>query len=98
MYLAQNGEVDAVELLLKKGANPNAKTKAGMTALLYAVKGNSIQTVKENQIKVVELLLGKGADVNAHVEADTTDREVTDLTALMIGATSLNVPLVTLLL
>jgi len=46
-----------VELLLKKGANVNAKDKYGGTALMYAaVKGHK---------EVVELLIENGADVNA---------------------------------
>ncbi len=56
-YRAYWGDVESVELLLKAGANINAKDKAGMTALHQAVSSNI-----EN-LRVVELLVEAGVNV-----------------------------------
>jgi ankyrin repeat protein len=51
MYAAMYASSDCVELLLEKGADPNAKSKSGVTALMPAV----------GQADKVKLLLSKGA-------------------------------------
>ena len=59
-----NGHVEVVEALLAKGADINAKTKIGWTALIGAsLKGH---------VEVVKLLLAKGADINATTEDGRT--------------------------
>ena len=53
---AYYGDLSEVKRLLDTGAEVNAKTKDGQTALIYAsIKGDP---------KVVEMLLAKGAEVN----------------------------------
>ena len=54
---SRNGFKDVVELLLKAGADVNAKSKGGWTALMYASNND--------RKDVVELLLKAGADINA---------------------------------
>ena len=54
-----------VRLLVERGANVNAKTKSGRTALMAA---SACQAAEES----VKLLLGKGADVNAVQQTGTT--------------------------
>ncbi|MGC2423670.1 MAG: ankyrin repeat domain-containing protein [Nitrospirota bacterium] len=51
------GDVEAVKSCLAKGADVNAKDKAGGTALMVAINNNHAD--------VVRLLVDKGADVNA---------------------------------
>ena len=53
MLASDKGNLEAVKLLLDKGAEVNAKNKDGKTALLVA-----------SNLEVVKLLLDKGADVN----------------------------------
>ncbi|HVW86306.1 MAG TPA: ankyrin repeat domain-containing protein, partial [Bryobacteraceae bacterium] len=55
MYAAAYGSAEGVELLLKRGANPNAKNDFDATALLWAA----------NDPAKARLLIAKGADVNA---------------------------------
>ena len=58
MTAARTGKVDAVTLLLDRGANVNAKdTVRAQTALMWAVT--------ENHPDIVKLLVARGADVNA---------------------------------
>jgi ankyrin repeat protein len=49
--------VDIVKFLLARGADINAQTESGATALIYAVS--------HHQPEVVEVLIKAGADVNA---------------------------------
>lgn len=49
--------VNIVKFLLARGADINAQTESGATALIYAVS--------HNQPEVVEVLIKAGADVNA---------------------------------
>lgn len=49
------GGADCVKLLLEKGANPNAATGTGATALMWAIP----------DMEKVQLLVARGADVNA---------------------------------
>jgi ankyrin repeat protein len=56
---AQFGKIDAVKLLLKRGANVNGRTAAGLTPLLAACDTDAPSA------EVVQLLLSSGADVSA---------------------------------
>lgn len=56
MYAAQYGNEKVVEILLKRGANPNLTNEFGRTALMIA-SGNCFT-------KVMQVLLEYGADVN----------------------------------
>jgi ankyrin repeat protein len=54
LMIANN--VETAEILLKHGANPNAKDRFGLTPLMVASA--------ENRIEVVKILVNSGADVN----------------------------------
>ena len=61
-------EADGIQLLIEQGANVNAKTKAGRTALMQAIDGpkefdNDKHVVYSPEI--AKLLIASGADVNA---------------------------------
>jgi ankyrin repeat protein len=62
MHAAAIGSVDAMTLLLDKGADVNARSAARATALMWAVTSEA----------KVRLLLDRGADVNAVSEAGRT--------------------------
>jgi hypothetical protein len=68
----RKGEVAVVELLLARGANKNAKTEQGHTALMLAAL--------DNKVAMVELLL------RHRVDKDATQRH--GLTALIIAASN----------
>jgi len=70
MAASINGDKEIVELLLNKGANPNAKGADDFTSLMGASS--------EGNKEIVEILLKKGADVNA--------KNVFGQTALMSAA------------
>ena len=57
MVAAACGHLAMVQALLAKGAEVNAKTPGGWTALMNAAEGG--------HLAVVQALLDKGADVNA---------------------------------
>ena len=57
IHSAKNGTLSEIELLIKKGADVNAKDGSWSTPLHSAVKGNNFEVVK--------LLISKGANVNA---------------------------------
>jgi ankyrin repeat protein len=68
--VAGGESLDVVHLLLDRGADVNAKTKHGWTALMSAGM--------EGQTEVAKALIAKGADVNARTD--------TGLTPLMLPA------------
>ena len=66
MTAARTGSLDAVRLLIDRGATVNAKEKErGQTALMWAVL--------ENHPEVARLLIEKGADVNAQTNVVIPD-------------------------
>ncbi|KAL4882444.1 hypothetical protein BJY04DRAFT_207002 [Aspergillus karnatakaensis] len=54
---SRNGDQEAVELLLRKGADVDARNNNGWTPLLWAVD--------KNFLEVVQILLANGADIHA---------------------------------
>jgi ankyrin repeat protein len=56
MWAAANRHTEAVDLLLKAGANPNTASKSGFTPLVFATE--------EGDAKTVASLLAAGADIN----------------------------------
>jgi ankyrin repeat protein len=63
-YAAFNGHAEIVEYLLKRGAEIDAKTENGSTALLIAARNGHIQ--------VIDVLLKRQADPNIATENDET--------------------------
>jgi ankyrin repeat protein len=61
-YAATYGSVDSVRVLLERGADPNARNRAGATPLIYGAYN----------IDRAHLLVEKGADVNAHAQNGVT--------------------------
>lgn len=62
---AEAGHVEIVNLLLKRGAVPNGKTKRGRTALIAATAGEDTMTTSAERIEMVRRLLEAGANPNA---------------------------------
>jgi ankyrin repeat protein len=58
------GNPEAVMMLLKRGADPNAKAEGGMTALMFAAEGGDVLLVK--------LLVLNGADLELSYMEETT--------------------------
>lgn len=58
--VAQQGDIDAVELLLTAGADPNARNKLGMTPVHVAVLAQA-----QSYDAVIRALAAAGADMNA---------------------------------
>src|SRR5579862_2680450 len=70
MTSARTGKVEAVKLLLDRGANVNAKDpEHSQTPLMWAVI--------ENNLDVAKLLIERGADINAHTAVTVTKGEFT---------------------
>jgi ankyrin repeat protein len=64
------GDLNLMNLLLYRGADPNTPTLAGTTALMAAagvnwMEGQTFTESKESLLDAVKLCLEKGADVNA---------------------------------
>ena len=58
------GNAEALMLLLKRGADPNAKAEGGMTALMFAAEGGNLMLVK--------MLVLNGADPDLTFMEDTS--------------------------
>jgi cytohesin len=90
MWAASEGHLDVVDLLIRKGANVNAATKNGFTALVFA-------TLKDNA-SAVRRLLAAGADPNYALPdqtrlltAATSNRSYAAAVALLDGGADPNV-------
>jgi ankyrin repeat protein len=66
MWAAAEGNVEAVEVLIKAGADFRARLSSGYTPLLFAVR--------EGRIGVVRALLKAGEDVNATIQTEKTGK------------------------
>ena len=80
MAAARAGQVGAMELLLRRGADPNRPDPAGQTALMNAVGSRSINAVR--------LLLAHGADPTAVGHTGGVTRSVMGF-ALEVGDTDI---------
>ena len=69
MWAARRGDNQAVDILLKAGANPNLITRRSMSALLYAV---------QSSLTCVRLLLDAGADPTQKDDEDNNAMFYTD--------------------
>jgi uncharacterized protein len=71
MRAARNGDLPLMRLLLEKGADPNRRTRAGMTALLFSMAPGRRKSAKD-AVEAVKACLDGGADVNAVNEVGET--------------------------
>ena len=60
-----NGNIDVVKMLLEKGANVNAKSTGGVTALMA-------ESLDQSKVDIAKLLIDKGAEVNAKTKVGVT--------------------------
>jgi ankyrin repeat protein len=67
---AESGDIPVMQLLLGKGADPKAVTKAGVTALMVAAGMGHKPTIRggEQPIEAMKICLDKGANINAATE------------------------------
>lgn len=78
MYACKHNAVEAINFLLEKGANINAKDKIGFTPLMCAVRSG--------RYKLCQMLLHKGADVNSISKVAIVRKDVKiRITALTIS-------------
>ena len=63
IYSGTTSSVETVKILIDNGANVNAQTNEGVTALMYATMFSN--TTLTSNIETVKLLLDHGADVNS---------------------------------
>ncbi len=66
----EHGNIEIVRLLLKKGANVNAKTNYKKTPILMLEE--SFDDEESSTIEILRLLISKGAEVNAQTEEKET--------------------------
>jgi ankyrin repeat protein len=64
MWAAARGQLDSLRCLIARGANVNAVTPSGVTALMAAAGASKI--LRGVPAACVQFLLRKGADLNAH--------------------------------
>ena len=64
---AKSADIPLMQLLLEKGADPKAVTKAGVTALMVAAGMGHSKPIRggEEPIEAMKLCLEKGVDINA---------------------------------
>jgi ankyrin repeat protein len=60
----QNGRVNAIDFLLKKGANPNQRDAQGETPLLFMIGSFRDDVTIETRKRLLGILLENGADPN----------------------------------
>ena len=63
---ATEGKIAMMDVVLKAGADPNAKNESGMTALRH------VAWTGKNQVNVMKRLIAAKADVNLAAEDDST--------------------------
>jgi len=84
---ATEGKIAMMDVVLKAGADPNAKDEDGMTALRH------VAWTGKNQVNVTKRLIAAKADVNL-----TADDDWTPLIQVMYADTSVAVPVAQLLM
>jgi hypothetical protein len=72
MMAAYQGNLQVVDMLVRNGANVDARNSAGSTALHFAAGGVLVSKLYRGSPAVVAYLLDHGADVNAHNDTGTT--------------------------
>lgn len=68
-----------VKFLLKKGANPNIKSKIGTTALFYSIIYSNFNYLTKDDPKYVRILLKYGADPNIPYCAPKTEGSISPI-------------------
>lgn len=72
LLAAQLNKYDDVKKALDAGADVNARSKNGLTALMYNVLTANTKIKGEEITKIIRLLIQRGADVNAQDNLGTT--------------------------
>jgi uncharacterized protein len=65
-----------VELFLRRGADPNVRSRKGWTALMYAVETDATMVVEGSTTEIVKLLMMHGADPGLKNPAGETAADI----------------------
>lgn len=96
LYAAFECDFNMLKVLVENGADMNARSSAGLTALMLAVMKSNVQSAEqEHTVEIIDFLIEKGADINAKSYNVYT---LIDRTALMIATAAGNIDAVTALI
>lgn len=95
IYAAACDDIETVKLLVENGANVNARTSDGLTALMYAVMVMVSDVEREHTVELIDFLIDKGANIN---EKSYDSYNLIAITALMFATMNGNIEAVAALI